>query len=139
MFHRIRCNFSFSFSLKFLRRPSPPGTSRGPLAANVACSLTPKRDIYLNMSGGTEGVLQRVNQFWSMLDDLSQNDPAAYRRFIQKQMEEGAEFSAPPELHSCLCTELLVRLFGGSGVTFISANVFTLTKRVSTSPQTTSG
>ncbi|XP_018523758.1 PIH1 domain-containing protein 2 [Lates calcarifer] len=58
-------------------------------------------------AGGTQDVLQRVNQFWSMLDDLSENDPAAYRKFIQKQMEERAEFIAPPELDSCLYTEIL--------------------------------
>ncbi|XP_034404882.1 PIH1 domain-containing protein 2 [Cyclopterus lumpus] len=51
--------------------------------------------------------LQQVNQLWSILDDLSQNDPAAYRQFIDKQMKEGAEFRAPPELDSCLCTEIL--------------------------------
>ncbi|XP_023264301.1 PIH1 domain-containing protein 2 [Seriola lalandi dorsalis] len=61
----------------------------------------------MSSTGGTEGVLQQVNQFWSMLDDLSQNDPAAYRRFIHKQMEEGAELMAPPELDSSLCTEIL--------------------------------
>lgn len=58
--------------------------------------------------GGADGVLQQVNQFWSMLDDMSEHDPAAYRSFIQRQMEEGAEFMAPPELHSCLCTDILV-------------------------------
>lgn len=52
--------------------------------------------------------MKQVEQFWSMLDDLSQNDPAAYRGFIQRQMKEGAEFSSPPELDSCLCTEMLV-------------------------------
>lgn len=62
----------------------------------------------MSRSGGAAGVLQQVSQFWSMLDDMSLNDPGAYRSFIQKQMEEGAEVMAPPELHSCLCTEILV-------------------------------
>ncbi|XP_035857249.1 PIH1 domain-containing protein 2 isoform X2 [Sander lucioperca] len=57
--------------------------------------------------GSTADVLQQVNQFWSILDDLSQNDPTAYRKFIEKQMKEGAEFNAPPELDSCLCTEIV--------------------------------
>ncbi|XP_040902775.1 PIH1 domain-containing protein 2 [Toxotes jaculatrix] len=61
----------------------------------------------MSSTGGTEDVLHQVKQFWSMLDDLSENDPAAYRKFIHKQMKEGAEFIAPPELHSCLCTEML--------------------------------
>ncbi|KAI4815888.1 hypothetical protein KUCAC02_006014 [Chaenocephalus aceratus] len=59
------------------------------------------------MSGSTGDVLQQVNQFWSILDDLSQNDPAAYRELIEKQMKEGAGFSAPPELDSCIRTEML--------------------------------
>ncbi|XP_070685965.1 PIH1 domain-containing protein 2 [Pempheris klunzingeri] len=56
---------------------------------------------------GSRDVLQQVNQFWSMLDDLSLNDPAAYRKLIEKQMKEGSEFSAPPELDCCLCTEMM--------------------------------
>ncbi|GAA6225738.1 PIH1 domain-containing protein 2 [Lates japonicus] len=61
----------------------------------------------MSFAGGTQDVLQRVNQFWSMLDDLSENDPAAYSKFIQKQMGERAEFIAPPELDSCVYTEIL--------------------------------
>uniref|UniRef100_A0A3P8SGJ5 PIH1 domain-containing protein 2 n=1 Tax=Amphiprion percula TaxID=161767 RepID=A0A3P8SGJ5_AMPPE len=61
----------------------------------------------MSSAGSTEDVLQQVNQLWSMLDDLSENDPAAYRRFIEKQMKEGTEFSSPPELHSCLRTQIL--------------------------------
>nr|XP_020470493.1 PIH1 domain-containing protein 2 [Monopterus albus] len=51
--------------------------------------------------------LQQLSQFWSMLDELSQSDPAAYRKFIQKQMKEGTDFSAPPKLVSCICAEML--------------------------------
>ncbi|XP_045930565.1 PIH1 domain-containing protein 2 isoform X2 [Micropterus dolomieu] len=61
----------------------------------------------MSSTGSAGNVLQQVNHFWSMLDDLSQNDPDAYRKFIEKQMKEGAEFSAPPEVHSCLCTEIV--------------------------------
>ncbi|KAK2847427.1 hypothetical protein Q5P01_010426 [Channa striata] len=61
----------------------------------------------MSSTGGAEDVLQQVNQFWSMLDDLCDSDPEGYRKFIQKQMEEGAELSAAPELHSCLCTDML--------------------------------
>lgn len=62
----------------------------------------------MTSAGSTEDVLRQVNQFWSVLDDLCQNDPAAYRKFIEKQMKEGAEFSSPPQLHSCLRTEIVV-------------------------------
>ncbi|KAL6115976.1 pih1d2 [Pungitius sinensis] len=61
----------------------------------------------MSSPGSTPDVFQQVNQFWSILDDLSQSDPAAYNEFIKKQMKEGAEFCAPPELDSCLCTEIL--------------------------------
>ncbi|XP_049433072.1 PIH1 domain-containing protein 2 [Epinephelus fuscoguttatus] len=61
----------------------------------------------MSSTGSTGDVLQQVNQFWSMLDELSENDPAAYRSFMEKQMKDGAAFRSPPELHSCLCTEIL--------------------------------
>lgn len=63
----------------------------------------------MSFTGRTGAVLQQVNQFWSMLDDLCENDPEAYHKFIEKQMTEGAEYSAPPVLDSCLCTDILVR------------------------------
>nr|XP_046245380.1 PIH1 domain-containing protein 2 [Scatophagus argus] len=58
-------------------------------------------------NGSPDDVLRQVNQFWSMLDDLCENDPAAYRKFVEKQVKEGVELSAPPELNSCLCTEIM--------------------------------
>ncbi|XP_027854819.1 PIH1 domain-containing protein 2 isoform X2 [Xiphophorus couchianus] len=61
----------------------------------------------MSSNGGREDVLQQVSHFWSMLDDLSQSDPAAYRKFIEEQMKRGAEFNAPPELHSCVRTQIL--------------------------------
>ncbi len=64
----------------------------------------------MSATGKAEDVLSQVNQFWSMLDDLCENDPAAYRKLIEKQMKEGAEFTSPPELDSCLRTEILVSL-----------------------------
>ncbi|XP_047450278.1 PIH1 domain-containing protein 2 [Mugil cephalus] len=61
----------------------------------------------MSSTGITQDVLQQVDRFWSMLDELSQNDPAAYRKLIEKQMKAGAEFCAQPELHSTLCAEIL--------------------------------
>ncbi|KAM8903306.1 PIH1 domain-containing protein 2 [Spinachia spinachia] len=61
----------------------------------------------MSSSGSTPDVFQQVNQLWSFLEDLSQSDPAAYDKFIKEQIKEGAEFRAPPEVHSCLCTEIL--------------------------------
>lgn len=59
-------------------------------------------------SVGSTEVLRQVDHFWSVLDDLCLNDPVAYRKFIEKQLKEGAEFCAPPEIHSCLRTEIVV-------------------------------
>ncbi|XP_054459799.1 PIH1 domain-containing protein 2 [Anoplopoma fimbria] len=61
----------------------------------------------MSSTGSTGDVFQQVNQFWSILDDLSLNDPAAYGRFIEKQIQEGDEFRAAPELDSRLCTDIL--------------------------------
>ncbi|XP_072548249.1 PIH1 domain-containing protein 2 [Salminus brasiliensis] len=47
-------------------------------------------------------VLQQVNQFWSILDEMSQNNPGAYRTFIERQLREGAEGLTPPRPHCCL-------------------------------------
>lgn len=66
----------------------------------------------MSSTGATEDVLRQVSHFWSMLDELSENDPAAYRKLIQKQLAEGAEVGSPPELHSCLCTQMLVSYVG---------------------------
>lgn len=67
------------------------------------------KDSHLKMSSGSAGdVLQQVSQVWSMLDDLSESDPAAYRSFMDKQMQAGGELTAPPELHTCLRTEVQV-------------------------------
>ncbi|XP_061683880.1 PIH1 domain-containing protein 2 [Syngnathoides biaculeatus] len=59
-------------------------------------------------STGTPGdVLQQVNQLWFMLDDLCQNDPEAYRSFVEKQVKSGIEYNAPPQLDSCIRTDML--------------------------------
>uniref|UniRef100_A0A672K6J1 PIH1 domain-containing protein 2-like n=1 Tax=Sinocyclocheilus grahami TaxID=75366 RepID=A0A672K6J1_SINGR len=54
-----------------------------------------------------KAALQQVNQFWSMLDDMSQNNPEEYRTFIERRLREGAEFHSPPQPHACIRTPLL--------------------------------
>ncbi|XP_016144228.1 PIH1 domain-containing protein 2-like [Sinocyclocheilus grahami] len=54
-----------------------------------------------------KAALQQVNQFWSMLDNMSQNNPEEYRTFIERQLREGAEFHSPPQPHACIRTALL--------------------------------
>ncbi|MEE6484433.1 hypothetical protein FKM82_013866 [Ascaphus truei] len=52
-------------------------------------------------------MLTQVNQLWSMLDDMAENSPESYQKFIQRHMKEGKEFMAPPEPHLCLQTKIL--------------------------------
>ncbi|KAG8569339.1 hypothetical protein GDO81_014376 [Engystomops pustulosus] len=52
-------------------------------------------------------MLSQVNQLWSVLDDMAENNPQSYQKFIQRHLEEGKEFMAPPEPHLCLQTKIL--------------------------------
>ncbi|XP_077578444.1 PIH1 domain-containing protein 2 [Stigmatopora nigra] len=59
-------------------------------------------------SNGVPGaVLQQVDQLWSILDDLCENDPEAYRKFVEKQVKSGLEYNSPPQLDSCICVDML--------------------------------
>ncbi|OCT72518.1 PIH1 domain-containing protein 2 [Xenopus laevis] len=49
----------------------------------------------------------QVNQLWSMLDDMAENSPESYQKFIQRHMKEGKEFMAPPEPNLCIQTKIL--------------------------------
>ncbi|KAF5899846.1 PIH1 domain-containing protein 2, partial [Clarias magur] len=46
--------------------------------------------------------LNHVNDFWSMLDEMAQNNPDEYKTFIARQMRDGAEYFSPPEPNTCL-------------------------------------
>ncbi|XP_078538426.1 PIH1 domain-containing protein 2 [Lissotriton helveticus] len=59
-------------------------------------------------AGSSRDVLQHVEQFWSMLDDLADSDPAAYKTFIQRQLRDAKEQCTPPEPHISLHTKILV-------------------------------
>ncbi|XP_035240370.1 PIH1 domain-containing protein 2 [Anguilla anguilla] len=48
--------------------------------------------------------LQQASQLWSMLDEMSDNDPESYRTFIHRQLKESAEFCAPPQAYACIRT-----------------------------------
>ncbi|XP_078055123.1 PIH1 domain-containing protein 2 isoform X2 [Mustelus asterias] len=52
-------------------------------------------------------MLQQVNQLWSLLDDMSENSPEAYQRFIRHHLEEGMKQFSPPEPHTCFQTRIL--------------------------------
>lgn len=43
-----------------------------------------------------------VSQLWSLLDEMAENEPEAYRRFQRQQRAEAERLCAPPEPHLCL-------------------------------------
>uniref|UniRef100_A0A0B7A7Y4 PIH1 domain-containing protein 2 n=1 Tax=Arion vulgaris TaxID=1028688 RepID=A0A0B7A7Y4_9EUPU len=55
----------------------------------------------------TEALSAQAQQLWSMLDDMSENNPTAYKKFIQQQMKEAKEHMSPPESHMCVQVTLL--------------------------------
>ncbi|XP_030361210.1 PIH1 domain-containing protein 2 isoform X2 [Strigops habroptila] len=46
--------------------------------------------------------LTRAAQLWSLLDEMAENEPQAYRRLLQQQRAEAERFCAAPEPHLCL-------------------------------------
>ncbi|XP_041030145.1 PIH1 domain-containing protein 2 [Carcharodon carcharias] len=52
-------------------------------------------------------MLQQVNQLWSLLDDMSENSPEAYQKFIRHHLEEGMKQFSPPDPHMCFQTRIL--------------------------------
>ncbi len=59
-------------------------------------------------AAGDDSMMNQAQQIWSMLDDMSQNDPQAYRKFIDKQLKEGREAMKPPEPNMCIKTRIIV-------------------------------
>ncbi|KAM9217068.1 PIH1 domain-containing protein 2 [Leptosomus discolor] len=46
--------------------------------------------------------LARAAQLWSLLDEIAENEPQAYRRLLRQQRAEAERLCAPPEPHLCL-------------------------------------
>ncbi len=55
-----------------------------------------------------DAMLQQATNIWQMLDEMADKDPAAYRKFIDKQIQEGKKTMKPPEPHMCLMSMVLV-------------------------------
>jgi len=55
-------------------------------------------------SNDPENTMKQAQHIWSMLDDLSAQNPEAYRKFIEKHLAEGREAMRPPEPHMCVRT-----------------------------------
>lgn len=56
------------------------------------------------MDENETGLMNQASQIWAMLDDMAENSPASYRKFIDKHMKEGKEYYAPPKPHMCVQT-----------------------------------
>ena len=72
------------------------------------CSEPPlliKMEIPENMDDDMKVQAQHI---WSMLDDMANKDPSAYRKFIDKQIKEGKEHMKPPEPHMVVQTRIMV-------------------------------
>ena len=70
----------------------------------TVCSFQVEMDAGFN----NENMMQQAQHIWSMLDDMAENDPKAYRRFIEKQKAEQKEYMSPPEPHMCVRTQMIV-------------------------------
>lgn len=46
--------------------------------------------------------LARAAQLWSLLDEMAENEPQAYRRLLRQQRAQAQRLGAPPEPHLCL-------------------------------------
>ncbi|NWU54184.1 PIHD2 protein, partial [Dromas ardeola] len=49
-----------------------------------------------------DAALARAAQLWSLLDEMAENEPQAYRRLLRQQRAEAERLCAPPEPHLCL-------------------------------------
>ena len=47
----------------------------------------------------------KANQIWKMLDEMAESNPASYRDFIEKKMEEAKTFFQKPA--ACVCIKVL--------------------------------
>lgn len=59
------------------------------------------------MESSSKGLLTQVTQFWNLLDDLAENNPESYEKFIQQQLKEGKQLCVAPEPQLCLQTKIL--------------------------------
>ena len=53
-----------------------------------------------------DALLKQADHMWKMLDNMAEQDPEGYQRFIKKQLEEGATNLKPPQPVFCLSCEI---------------------------------
>ena len=44
-----------------------------------------------------ESLLKQADHMWKMLDNMAENNPEGYQRFIKKQLQEGSTHFKPPK------------------------------------------
>ncbi|XP_033122887.1 PIH1 domain-containing protein 2-like [Anneissia japonica] len=54
-----------------------------------------------------DDVMKQAQHIWSMLDELADSDPEAYKKFIEKNIAEGRERQAPAKPSMCIKTRTL--------------------------------
>ncbi|KAI6053648.1 PIH1 domain-containing protein 2 isoform X1 [Marmota monax] len=59
------------------------------------------------MKTSSKGLLTQLTQFWTLLDDLAENDPEGYKNFIEQELNEGKQLCAGPEPQFCVQTRML--------------------------------
>ncbi|XP_060107002.1 PIH1 domain-containing protein 2 [Heteronotia binoei] len=55
----------------------------------------------------SEDMVEKASQVWAMLDDMAENSPESYRRFMQQQLNSAKQYYAPPEPYLCLEAQIL--------------------------------
>ena len=58
--------------------------------------------------GGGDDMMRQAQHIWTMLDDMVDKNPQAYRAFIDKHLKEGKEAMRPPQPHMCVSTKIQV-------------------------------
>ena len=71
-----------------------------------------------NMS--PEQLSQNAQHIWQMLDDMAENNPGMYRKFIDKQMSESKKVTAKPNPHMCVQTTISVSVETYGYVLFVN-------------------
>ncbi len=60
--------------------------------------------------GSDVDMATQAQHIWKMLDDMADNNPAAYRKFIDKQLQDGRDQMKPPEPHMCVLAKQVVSM-----------------------------
>ncbi|KAK3107152.1 hypothetical protein FSP39_008233 [Pinctada imbricata] len=54
-----------------------------------------------------DSMMKQAQNIWTMLDEMAENNPQAYQKFINEKTKKGMEYMKPPEPHMCVQTIML--------------------------------